>query len=178
MSIISLEHVWKSDIVIYSWSTWCSQQSYKVSICSYQDKQISVNIVWYCCDLRIQSRVLKWKCNEYYRHAKFDTYHTYSVRENCSIYVFATYQQLPSQPALQWSLNRLAFFMWVKNSTTLQYPTTWRWVASHNFLPPSTPSCSENNHPQPLHSLTPFINYITDFGLSAGPILHQCWVHC
>ena len=109
MSIISLEHVWKSNIVVYSWSTWCSQQSYKVSTYSYKDKQISVNLVWHCCDLRIQSRVLKWKCNEYYRHAKFDTYHTYSVRENCSIYVFATYQQLPSQPALQWSLNTHIF---------------------------------------------------------------------
>ena len=31
MSIISLEHVWKSKIVVYSRSTWCTQQPYKVS---------------------------------------------------------------------------------------------------------------------------------------------------
>ena len=32
MSIISLQHVWNSKIMVYSWSTWRKQQLYKVSI--------------------------------------------------------------------------------------------------------------------------------------------------
>ena len=33
------------------------------------------------------------KFNEYYHHAKFDTGHIYSVRENRNVKVFATYGQ-------------------------------------------------------------------------------------
>ena len=39
----------------------------------------------------------KWyewvKLNQYYHHAKFDNYHTYTVRENLSVKVFAIYRQ-------------------------------------------------------------------------------------
>ena len=50
-------------------------------------------------------------------HAKFDTYHIYSVQENCNNKVFATYRQ---------SLHRLTFFTWVRKEceNMIQY-TGW-----------------------------------------------------
>ena len=51
MSVISLEHERKSKIVVYSWSTRCNQQSYKVSTewdnyCDHEIQSRSLTLMW------------------------------------------------------------------------------------------------------------------------------------
>ena len=86
--------------MVYSWSTWFSQQLYKVSTKSEKNIKFSVKTVWHCCDLEIPSRSLKvvWKgkAQSVLPACKFDIYHIYSVRENSNVKVFATKVQSAS----------------------------------------------------------------------------------
>ena len=59
MLSICLDHLKKSKIMKYSWSTWPNQQWYKVSIDYDKNIKCSVKTVWHCCDPEIQSRSLK-----------------------------------------------------------------------------------------------------------------------
>ena len=87
---------------VYSWFTWCDQQSYKVSTYPNKKMNISVKTVWHCCDLEIPSRPLKvasmgraqWELPS----GKFDIYHIQSIRENRNVNVFATYGHLAGRP--------------------------------------------------------------------------------
>ena len=78
------------------------------------------------------------KLNEYYHSVKFDIYHTYSVRENHNVNIFATYGQSAVRPALHSSLHRRTFFMSVKNySKTTSTRSTCPLLKGM----PMTPTC-------------------------------------
>ena len=105
LSIISLQHVWKSKIVVYLWSMWGNQKAFKVK---NKNIKFSVETDCHCCDLEAQSRSLKvvWMgkpqwvlplCKVW--HLSY--IHTHSVWENRNVKlkVFVTYGQSPTDPA-------------------------------------------------------------------------------
>ena len=76
----------KEKKVVYSWSPWRNQVSYKASI--YSDKKIfffQLKLFDTAVTLKCNQDHRKWyewvKLNENYYHAQFDIYHGYSVRE-------------------------------------------------------------------------------------------------
>ena len=121
MSVISLKYVWNSKVMVYSWSTWCSQQLYKVSTSLKKNIKFAVKTVWHCCDIKMKYNQGHWKrcewikLNEYNHRAKFDIYHIYSVPKNCSIKVFATYWHSDGWMAYHWSLHAHIFHVSQKN---------------------------------------------------------------
>ena len=83
-------------MVIYSWSTWGTKQSYAVS--TYSDKKItfSIKTVWHSCDLKGKAHWVVPSCK---------CYHIYRVWENCSVKVFAKPDNHPISQPDSWSLN-------------------------------------------------------------------------
>ena len=62
-----------------------------------------LNLVDIAVTLKYNQGQWKWykwvTLNEYYHHAKFDIYHTYSIRENHNVKAFAIYVHSAGWPA-------------------------------------------------------------------------------